>query len=192
MGASNVSKSNPMKKSIFGISTCASISLILACATPYQRLSLRGGYSDTILAKDVFRVAFRGNAYTSRERAQDLALLRAAELTLEHGFTWFAVIDESDSARIQTYTTQGHATTTAQGTVYNSGSIHLTPYGGTYSGTSHIGLTATTTYTPPETYVFYKPETGLLIKAFATKPDGIFTFDARFLRQSLGQKYHIE
>jgi type II secretory pathway component PulC len=52
-------------------------------------------------------------------------------------------------------------------------------------------VNATTTYTPPQTYIFYKPETGLLIRAFQTKPDAIYTFDAAFLRKSLVGKYGL-
>ncbi len=46
-------------------------------------------------APDTFRVVFRGNEFTTGERTQDFSLLRAAELTLEHGFSQFAVLNES-------------------------------------------------------------------------------------------------
>ena len=60
-----------------------SLALVLSgCATAYQSNSLTGGYTDTQLAPDVFRVSFSGNAFTSNDRVQDFALLRAAELTL--------------------------------------------------------------------------------------------------------------
>ena len=167
------------------------ILLLAGCATPYHSTGFTGGYSDTQLAPDVFRIVFRGNGYTSTERAQDFALLRASELTLQNGFICFAVIDEQESTSTSSYTTPGRADTTAYGTGFSSGDIYLNPYGGSYSGTSSTYANATTTYTPPQTYVFYKPESGLLIRVFRAKPDGIFTFDAAFLRQSLSQKYHI-
>lgn len=170
----------------------ATLSLTFSCATPYQSSSFRGGYSDTVLAPDTFRVVFRGNGYTPPERAQDFALLRAADLTLQYGFTCFAIVDEQNTTTTHTYTTPGRADTTAYGTGSSSGNIYLNPYGGTYSGTSNVQVNATTTYTPPETHVFYKPQTGLLIRAFQAKPDGIFTFDAGFLQQSIKGKYRIE
>jgi len=166
--------------------------VLSGCATGYHSSGFTGGYSDTQLAPDVYRVVFRGNGYTAPERAQDLALLRASELTLRCGFTCFAVIDERHSTSISTFTTPGHADTTAYGTGYTSGNIYLNPYGGSYSGTSSAYVNAQTTYTPPQTYVFYKPQTGILVRAFQTKPDGIFTFDAAFLQQSLKQKYQIK
>jgi len=153
---------------------------------------MSGGYTDTLLAPDVFRVVFRGNGYTSAERAQDFALLRASELSIQQGFTCFAIIDEQNSTSISSFTTPGHADTTAYGTGYSSGNIYLNPYGGSYSGSSSAYMNASTTYTPPQTYVFYKPQTGFLIRAFRSKPDGIFTFDAEFLQHSLKQKYNIK
>jgi hypothetical protein len=181
-----------MKQTLLFVIGCFSLCLLAGCATPYQSTGFTGGFSDTQYAPDAFRVVFRGNGYTSPERAQDFALLRASELTIQHGYTCFAIVDENDSTRTFSYTTPGHADTTAYGTGYSSGNIYLNPYGGTYSGTSSAYVNASTTYTPPQTYVFYKPQTGLLCKCFQTKPDGIFTFDAAFLEQSLTQKYHIK
>ena len=81
------------------------ILMVTGCATTYQSKGLTGGYSDTQLDKDVFRINFRGNAYTSGERAQDFVLLRASELTLENNFKYFAIIDTSSSSKITSFTT---------------------------------------------------------------------------------------
>ncbi|MCS1409234.1 MAG: hypothetical protein M2R45_02414 [Verrucomicrobia subdivision 3 bacterium] len=67
------------------------------CATPYKPSGFRGGYREIQLAPAVYRITFRGNQYTSSERAQDFAMLRAPELALQHGFTHFAIIDEQSS-----------------------------------------------------------------------------------------------
>ena len=57
------------------------IALVLsACATTYQSESFSGGFSETQLDKNVFRVSFQGNGYTRAERAEEMALLRSAEL----------------------------------------------------------------------------------------------------------------
>jgi hypothetical protein len=154
----------------------ALLSFAVGCATPYQSMSFRGGYSDTQLAPDVFRVYFRGNAYTAMERAQDFALLHSAELAQSHGFNCFAVVDESSSTSVHTFTTPGQSYTSGSGTV-TGGFV-------TYSGQ--------TTYYPGQTYIFYKPSTGLLIKCFTEKPKRIYTFDAAFLVQSLRQKYGLK
>ncbi len=188
LGADRINTMNS-KKLTFSLST---LLLLSGCATTYQSTGLSGGYTDTQFAPDVYRIVFRGNGYTSPERAQDFALLRASELTLKHGFSCFAIIDDSNSTSVSSFTTPGRSHTTASGSGYHSGDIYLNPYGGSYSGTSRIHVDAHTTYTPPETYYFYRPQTGILVKAFETKPDGVFTFDAAFLNNTLKEKYRIK
>jgi len=73
----------------------------LAVGTPYEPYNaLRGGYSETALATDVVRVVFRGNSSTSKERAQDLALLRAADLSRQAGFKFFTVLYEENGGAV--------------------------------------------------------------------------------------------
>jgi hypothetical protein len=148
----------------------------MSCATPYQSKTFGGGFSDTQLAPDVFRIYFRGNAFTSMERAQDFALLRAADLAQQEGFSYFAVIDEKSATSVQTLTMPGHSYTT--GSAFAAGNF------ATYSGQ--------TTYYPGQTFNFYKPKTGLLIRCFVRKPDGIYAFDAAFMERSIIQKYGLE
>ncbi len=72
--------------------------LLLACSCvtgyqPYAWHNPSGGYSDAQLSDNVFRVSFLGNGVTSYERASDFALLRASELALEHGYSYFVIED---------------------------------------------------------------------------------------------------
>lgn len=71
--------------------------LLAACAGPrpslYAPRDGNDGYAQEELGKGLFRVTFQGNAATSRERAEDYALYRAAEMTLEVGAERFAVHD---------------------------------------------------------------------------------------------------
>lgn len=150
--------------------------LFSGCATSYQSNGFTGGYTETQLAPDVFRVAFRGNGYTSQQRAQDFAMLRAAELALQRDFTHLAVVDERSSTTAHSFTTSGHATTTGTASVYGNRA--------TYSGN--------TTYTPGQTHTFYKPETGIVVQFFKSKPEAIFAFDAAFLQQSIKHTYKIK
>jgi hypothetical protein len=64
-------------------------SVILGCATPYQSSGLTGGYKETKLAPDIARITVEGNGYTSRDRVQDFALLRASEMALQSGYPYF-------------------------------------------------------------------------------------------------------
>ena len=62
--------------------------------TPYQPLgapgaTVAGGFTDQRLDETHFRVTFKGNDLTSRERVQTYLLYRAAELTAGQGFDWF-------------------------------------------------------------------------------------------------------
>jgi len=106
-----------MKNRLVVIFLISIIQLLLGCATPYGRVGLTGGFSDTQLQRNVFSVSFRGNGYTSTDRAMDFALLRCAELTINNGFNYFKVnYIESDSKRF----------------MHHSGQIN----GGSYSGRS--------------------------------------------------------
>jgi hypothetical protein len=184
-----------MKKVIRQIQTIAivgSLLILSGCETPYQPNGLLGGYSDTELAPDLYRVNIRGDDIATFERIQDFALLRASELTLQHGFSYFAIINERNAVSVSSVTTPGRADTTVQVNGQNSGNLHLNPNGASYSDMSSAYLNAQTIYTPPQTYHSFSPRTELLVKAFQTKPAGFFTFDASFLQQSLKKKYRIK
>lgn len=51
------------------------------------------GYRETRIADNRYRVSFIGRADTPGEEVKNLALLRAAELTLEAGYDWFEVVE---------------------------------------------------------------------------------------------------
>lgn len=73
----------------------AALAFLSACATPtlYQPAAAPGaqGYSEMALEDRRYRVSFRSGGDTTLEASRDLALRRAADLTLEHGYEWFAV-----------------------------------------------------------------------------------------------------
>lgn len=69
-----------------------------ATATPYQPAGVngqRGGYAEQRVDADRFRVSFAGNSVTSREQVEMGLLLRAAELTVENSYDWFATVDRA-------------------------------------------------------------------------------------------------
>jgi hypothetical protein len=146
------------------IAVAALLLLAGACATEYQKSGATGGFKETQLAPDVFRVSFTGNAFTSAERVQDFALLRAAEITLENHARYFAVVAQHDQTRRNTYVTPG--------TAYTKGN--------------------TTTYTSPTVGTYYYPGVGMVIRTFAVKPKNHFTFDAEFLAHSIRTKYQVQ
>lgn len=150
--------------------------ILSACATTYQPQDFSGGFTETQLDTNVFKVSFRGNGHTHAERAEDLALLRSAELTLKNGFTHFVVIDSQSREERGSYTAPSRSHTTANATVY---------------GNSAYGTATTTTY-GGETFNISKPSTTNTIMCFKGKPDiqGL-VYDAQFLCNSLGSKYNV-
>jgi len=158
-------------------SAVIALALIMAsCATTYHSTGFSGGYSDTALAPDVYHVSFRGNGYTSSERAQDFALLHAADMTLSHGFRYFAIVNEANTTSVSSITLPGQSYTSA----------NVTGYGNSAYGT------AITTYDPPTTIPIFKPKSGLLIRCFAARPESGYVFDARFLSNSIRTKYRMK
>ncbi len=55
------------------------------------------GYYSRKISENRYRVNFNGNRSTSLEDTRDYALLRAAQLTLEHDYEWFRIVDRETS-----------------------------------------------------------------------------------------------
>lgn len=53
-----------------------------------------GGYTDTKLQEGVYRVNFTGNDDTDTVRTADFAMLRAAEVALRDGYSYFLISTE--------------------------------------------------------------------------------------------------
>jgi len=74
---------------------------LAGCATAYQRENIIGGYSDFPLEettdfpleKTTYRVRFKGNNYTSRDKVEVFLLYRCAELTDQFGYDHFVLVD---------------------------------------------------------------------------------------------------
>lgn len=69
------------------------------CATRYKGIGSGGGYFDYRLTEDVFAVSFRGNTSTYEELVDLYLLRRSAEVTLEHGYAYFAMVVEKARSR---------------------------------------------------------------------------------------------
>lgn len=85
------------KYSILVSAAAVALLLFSGCTTGYNRMnafSITGGFSDKALGKDVWRVEFSGNGYTTSETAQCFWLYRCAELTLEQGFDGFEILSD--------------------------------------------------------------------------------------------------
>lgn len=150
--------------------------LVTGCVTPYQPNGFMGGFTETQLDENVFRVSFRGNANTGKERVDDFTLLRSAELSLKNGFSYFAIIDEKDYTSRTSYTEASTSTTT--GSAYGSG--------------NRLNIDATTRTTGGGTYEVVKPGSSNTIVCFKEKPANLFTYNATIAYKSLVEKYGIK
>jgi hypothetical protein len=73
--------------------------LASACQTAYQPSGLGGGFSESRVDENTWRVSFRGNALTSPDRVEQYLLYRCAEITVQNGFDWFIFVDRGTAAR---------------------------------------------------------------------------------------------
>lgn len=104
--------------------------LFAACATPYQPSGLAGGFTDSQLDANTFRVGFRGNGYTPRETVEDYLLYRCAELTVERGFDHFVILGSDTEAKTGSFTT-GSATAYGNWAYGTGQTFQFTKYGAT-------------------------------------------------------------
>ena len=68
--------------------------LLGGCATPYQRDGLTGGFTNERTSDTTYRVRFKGNNYTTREKVERSLLYRCAELTEQLGYQHFIVVSQ--------------------------------------------------------------------------------------------------
>ncbi len=82
----------------FGMSAALipAVLFITGCGTTPYRLAASPddeGYSETQMQSDIFRVNFKGDHDTPKDRAYDFVLLRAAEVARDHNFSFFAIMN---------------------------------------------------------------------------------------------------
>lgn len=155
---------------------CIGFTFFTSCVTPYQSAGLRGGFSETQLSENVFRVYFNGNGYTNSKRSTDFVLLRSAELTLINNFIYFIIVDSTSNTNISTYTSP--TTSSTSGTMNTFG--------------NHVYGHSTTTTSGGNTYFIKKPATSSTIVMYKEKPkDEIMVYKASFICNSIGHQYGI-
>lgn len=167
-----------MKRTILAAGLTCTCAALFGCATPYQSTGYTGGYSETQLSPNVFKVYFRGNGFTNSERASDFTLLRSAELAYEHGFPYFIITDEHSGASYSTLTTPPTTYTTTNVTATGDDSAYGTSVSTTVGGQS---------------FVIRKPSKNDTIVCFKEKPylQGI-VYESRFVIQSIRAKYRMK
>jgi len=121
--------------------------ILAGCATAYGPRGFTGGYGDTKLAEDLYRVTFSGNGKTSRDMVWHYWIYRCAELTQQKGYSHFIILKPNDP--VPQPVTRPMTNTSQQGDARNGGDSmgQLTPTA-THSAPVYI-------YTPGITIVTY-------------------------------------
>ncbi len=63
--------------------------LLLGCSTSYRAQNLVGGYSEVQVDRNAFRVTYAGTIAARQDETDERALLRSAEVALNHGYPYF-------------------------------------------------------------------------------------------------------
>jgi hypothetical protein len=152
----------------------------------YQTLACR------VWARSAFYQA--SGAYGFRDQLQDVMalavaspdvarghLLRAAQLALEHGCPYFAVVDITNTSSARSYIERQQFHTD-----YPPGMGLPPPSLGGYDP-YRFGYIVE--YEQPR--IYFRPGTRFVVQCFKTKPDKPFTYDATALEESLRRKYNL-
>ncbi|RYG31536.1 MAG: hypothetical protein EON93_12785 [Burkholderiales bacterium] len=86
------------------ITTIVGLAACQSGPTPYRPGGgYDGGYAESRLENDRFRVSFKGNSLTNRETVENYLLFRSAELTLQNGYDTFTIVnrDTDKDSRIR-------------------------------------------------------------------------------------------
>ena len=157
--------------------TVAMVLALTGCAAQYgQAGAFTGGHDETQLAPDMYRVAFAGNDSTGMQRVADFALLRSAEIALEHGYPYFEVIESKQWTDSKTISTPGVSSTAGpRAGCCDKGA-------GSYTSRSADGTTITEN----------EPNASFVIRLLKTKDDAReFAYESQSVADSLRDKYDI-
>ncbi|WP_084398618.1 CC0125/CC1285 family lipoprotein [Henriciella aquimarina] len=162
-----------MKHAIIGI---IALTLTAGCAT-YTEGGAFGGFNETPLARDTYRIQAYGNGLTSRQKTNAIAMVRAADLARMNGYSLFMILDYDEWADTSHHTTPATVTTDTSysGSGYTSASANCNTIGYGYgsgstwcSGNARTNVsgnaTSRTTINPGQTYETEKPRTDLVVK----------------------------
>ena len=152
-----------------------SFACVVGCATGYQRRMFLSGYEDLPIRDDIHWVTFRGNGYTSEDRAADFALLRSAEVALERGCPFFVILEKETHSNVSTRTSP--TVTQTFGNRDSFGNVNATSF--TSGGSTHVRRT---------------PRSQIVVRMLKERPDddGDSVYDAVQIRRSLRAQYNLD
>jgi len=89
-----------IRTTVAALAVFALTGLLSACTTVYQPKGLTGGYTDTRLTDNSYVVEFSGNGNTSKDAVWNYWLYRCADLTVQKGYAYFAVLPKASAAAV--------------------------------------------------------------------------------------------
>ncbi len=150
---------------------------VIGCSTGYKQSGggLTGfGFQDFQIEEDTYKIRFSGNAITTKEKVEDLALLRASELAIKHGYNYFVVLQEEDDYTSKTQ--KPTKTITQEEKKTSSGRVSTTTAEEGYS---------------QEVETYFKK--ALVVKCYKEKPsENIAVYDAKKTYDSISAMYKIK
>jgi len=146
--------------------------ILSSCSTRYKADGFTGGYEELQLSENMFTVSFRGNGYTRKQRAIDFCLLRCAEITENHGYKYFTIVDQRNDIENSSHTTPSSSVTTGTVNSYGGINAYTTNYGG-------------------QTYNISRPSASNTILCYKEKPRQGIAYNTDFLIKSISEKYQI-
>lgn len=76
------------------------IASLTGCATAYQAKGFTGGFSEDWQSERSVVVTFNGNGFTSAERVEQYATIRASELALERGYPYVRISNQQTEEEV--------------------------------------------------------------------------------------------
>lgn len=173
---------------------CYSIALLFlslaGCSTSYGPCGLTGGYSDMRLNNDTYKVAFRGNGFTSQDKVQNLLLRRCAELAKQNNYRYFVILTGRENHSDSQFTTPTRVNTSTYGNVSGYGNANTNYYGnsaytnGSFNANQYSN--SYSTVTPGETYNVRKYTDAVTMKMLHNRKKYANAIDANMILQELG------
>ncbi|ANF83032.1 hypothetical protein A3K93_13110 [Acinetobacter sp. NCu2D-2] len=168
-----------MKKVMLGLCTAALIGLSGCASTPTKPLTFDqlGQFTATPLNQNSYRVSFTARPNMSLGTAEEIALLKSAQITVQNGFQFFKVIDDPSN---QAQKPARQAIVYPQNNFPPYGMYRRSPY-----------YWSNPFYEAPYTVTLEPAQVSYTIQCFKEKKQPDDAFDARLILQSLGQKYGV-
>ena len=169
-----------MKKYLFGLAVVASLTITGCATTPSKPLTFNqlGQFSSTPLNAKSYRVSFMAGSNMSYGTAEEIALVKSAQTTLQNGFRFFKVMNDPSNRTQQP---------PRQAVVYPTPMYY--PYG-YYRG--YPGFWPSPFYDMPQVVTVEPAQVSYTIECFKDQKSAPSdAFDASLILQSLGQKYGL-